>query len=95
MKKIGYAVLGLGIGMAHADAAAASENAELVAVCDRDEKRLEKAKALYPSVDYTLVTEEGVTYACYNFGNALFYDPVSGQCRAAEDAFASEFSSEV
>ena len=53
------------------------------------------AKALYPSVDYTLVTEEGVTYACYNFGNALFYDPVSGQCRAAEDAFASEFSSEV
>ena len=46
MKKIGYAVLGLGIGMAHAEAAAASEHAALVAVCDRDEKRLEKAKAL-------------------------------------------------
>ena len=63
MKKIGYAVLGLGIGMAHADAAAASENAELVAVCDRDEKRLEKAKALYPSV------------RCYREAEALFLDP--------------------
>lgn len=50
------------------------------------------ADALYPGVDYTLVVEEDVTYACYNFGNALFYDPVSGQCRAAEDAFATEFT---
>ncbi len=50
MKKIGYAVLGLGIGMAHAEAAAASENAELIAVCDIDEKRLEKAAALYEGI---------------------------------------------
>lgn len=50
MKKLGYAVLGLGIGMAHAEAAAASENAELVAVCDINEKRLEKAAALYKGI---------------------------------------------
>lgn len=50
MKKLGYAVLGLGIGMAHAEAAAASENAELVAVCDINEKRLEKAAALYEGI---------------------------------------------
>ena len=62
-KKIGYAVLGLGIGMAHAEAANADENAELVAVCDVDEKRLEKAKALYPNV------------TCYTDANALFLDP--------------------
>lgn len=48
MKKVGYAVLGLGIGMAHAEAAAASENADLVALCDIDEARLEKAGKLYP-----------------------------------------------
>ena len=48
MKKLGYAVLGLGIGMAHADAAAASEYADLVAACDIDEKRLEKFASIYP-----------------------------------------------
>ena len=61
--KIGYAVLGLGIGMAHAEAAAASQHAELVAVCDLDEARLEKAKALYHSV------------TCYTDAKALFDDP--------------------
>ncbi len=52
MKKnlFGYAVLGLGIGMAHADAAYASENATLVAVCDIDEARLAKAEKKYPDV---------------------------------------------
>ena len=35
-KRIGYAVLGLGIGMAHADAAYASDNADIVAVCDSE-----------------------------------------------------------
>lgn len=50
MKKLGYAVLGLGIGMAHAEAAAASEYADLVAVCDIDEKRLEKAASLYEGI---------------------------------------------
>ncbi len=49
MKKTGYAVLGLGIGMAHAEAVAESENAELVAACDIDEKRLEKFHKIYPN----------------------------------------------
>lgn len=48
--KIGYAVVGLGIGRAHMDAAAASERAELVAVCDLIEKKLESAKKKYPYV---------------------------------------------
>lgn len=49
--KLGYAVLGLGIGMAHADAAAAySERTELVAVCDIDEKCLAKAQKRYTGV---------------------------------------------
>ena len=62
-RKIGYAVLGLGIGMAHAEAAAASEHAELVAVCDLDESRLQKAAALYPSAKL------------YRDAAALFADP--------------------
>ncbi len=61
--KIGYAVLGLGIGMAHAEAAAASEHAELVALCDLDEARLQKAAMLYPNA--TLYTD----------AKALFADP--------------------
>lgn len=48
MKKLGYAILGLGIGMAHAEAAAASEFADLVAACDIDRARLDKFAALYP-----------------------------------------------
>ena len=48
MKKIGYAVLGLGIGMAHAEAAAASDFATLMAACDIDRTRLEKFAKLYP-----------------------------------------------
>ena len=48
MKKLGYAILGLGIGMAHAEAAAASEFANLVAACDIDRARLDKFAALYP-----------------------------------------------
>ena len=48
MKKIGYAVLGLGIGMAHIEAVLASENARLVAVCDSDESRLAGARELCP-----------------------------------------------
>ena len=55
MKKIGYAVLGLGVGMAHVRAAAASENADLVAVCDIDESRLQKVAAEFP--DTTLYRE--------------------------------------
>lgn len=50
MKKIGYAVLGLSIGMAHVEAARESANADLVAVCDIDEKRLAKVAVLDESV---------------------------------------------
>ena len=49
-EKIGYAVVGLGIGRAHMDAAAQSERAELVAVCDLIESKLEAAKKKYPDV---------------------------------------------
>ena len=49
-RKLGYAVLGLGIGMAHADAAYAYDRADLVAVCDIDEKRLAKAQKKYAGV---------------------------------------------
>lgn len=47
---IGYAVVGLGIGMAHADAAYASPNAKLVAVCDIDPAKLQKAAKKYQGV---------------------------------------------
>lgn len=50
MKKIGYAVVGLGIGKSHADAAHLSKNAELVAVCDLLDDKLAKAKEKYPNV---------------------------------------------
>ncbi len=54
MKKIGYAVVGLGIGKAHVDAAAANENANLIAVCDLIPEKLEKVKARYPdTLTYT------------------------------------------
>ncbi len=49
-RKLGYAVLGLGIGMAHADAVMADSRADLVAVCDIDEDRLAKARRKYPGV---------------------------------------------
>lgn len=55
MRKLGYAVLGLGIGMAHAAGAAESANADLVAACDLDEARLAKFAGLYP--DATLYTD--------------------------------------
>ena len=48
MKKIGYAVLGLGIGLAHADAVLTHPDATLAALCDIDPKKLEKAAGLYP-----------------------------------------------
>ena len=49
-KKIGYAVVGLGVGTAHCDAAYKSQNANLVAVCDLIESKLEKAKSKYEGV---------------------------------------------
>jgi predicted dehydrogenase len=46
----GAAVLGLGIGMEHADACAASPRCHLEAVCDRDPARLAAARARFPGV---------------------------------------------
>jgi len=49
-KKIGYAVVGLGVGRSHCDAAHNSKNADLVAVCDLQLDRLESAKKAYAGV---------------------------------------------
>lgn len=49
-KKIGYAVLGLGVGKHHAQAAFESENADLVAVCDLIPEKLEEAKSKYGDI---------------------------------------------
>lgn len=56
--KVGYAVVGLGVGKRHAEAAYKSQNADLIAVCDLIEEKLEKAKEDYPGVlTYTSFTE--------------------------------------
>ena len=47
-RKVGYAVVGLGIGKAHADAAAASQHARLVAVCDLIQEKMDKIVQKYP-----------------------------------------------
>lgn len=47
-RKVGYSVVGLGVGMRHADAAAKSENANLVAVCDLIQEKLDAVKEKYP-----------------------------------------------
>ncbi len=52
-KKVGFAVLGLGIGMAHAEAISTSDYAYLVCGCDIDQKRLEKFAAKYPDAAIT------------------------------------------
>jgi len=49
-KKIKYAVVGLGVGRSHCDAAHNSKNAELFAVCDLKADRLEAAKKKYAGV---------------------------------------------
>lgn len=65
MKKTGYAVLGLGIGMAHVEGVLGSENAELVAVCDIDSTKFDDVLTLCPTVrTYTdfeeLINDEDV-----------------------------------
>ncbi len=47
-RKVGYAVVGLGVGMRHAEAAANSKNANLIAVCDLKQEKLDKIKERYP-----------------------------------------------
>ena len=49
-KKVGYAVVGLGVGKNHAKAAYNSKNADLIAVCDLIQEKLDKAKEDYPGV---------------------------------------------
>ena len=49
-KKAGYAVVGLGVGVNHADAAFKSERADLVVVCDLIQEKLDKAAEKYPGV---------------------------------------------
>ncbi|MBQ3151643.1 MAG: Gfo/Idh/MocA family oxidoreductase [Clostridia bacterium] len=47
-KKAGYAVVGLGVGMAHVKAAAQSKRANLIAVCDLIQEKLDKVATEYP-----------------------------------------------
>ena len=63
-RKLGYAVLGLGIGMAHADAAYASDRADLVAVCDIDEKRLRERAEAYGIPENHCFTDYRDLIAC-------------------------------
>ena len=49
-KIIGCAMVGLGIGQAHADGIAAAEGGRLVAVCDLLQEKLDKMTAKYPGV---------------------------------------------
>ena len=49
-KKTGYAVVGLGVGRTHCDAAYNSKNARLVAVCDLLDEKLDSAKQAYDNV---------------------------------------------
>ena len=48
--KIGYAVLGLGVGMAHVEAALNYEKCELVAVCDIVESKVKTVTDAHPEV---------------------------------------------
>jgi len=48
MKKIGYGVVGLGMGMTHLDLAAANPNVGYVAYCDINEERMARAAANHP-----------------------------------------------
>ncbi len=45
-----------------------------------------------PEIPFTVVKEEGETYACYDFGKGLIYDPVSGVCRPDHGVIASQLS---
>lgn len=49
-RKIGYAVVGLGVGKSHADAAAHSKHGKLVAVCDLLPEKLQAAAEKYPGI---------------------------------------------
>lgn len=57
-KKIGYAVVGLGIGQAHVDAAYANPDADLIAVCDLRQDRIDLAVKGHPEVKEYLDFDE-------------------------------------
>lgn len=63
MKKIGYCVVGLGIGQDHLAAAAKNPNVDYLAVCDIDEGRLERVKAKYSDL------------ICYTSFDEMLKDP--------------------
>ena len=68
-KKVSFAVLGLGIGMAHAEAITTSEFASLACACDIDEKRREKFSARFPGIpvysDFEdMIKHDGVDVVC-------------------------------
>lgn len=50
-RKVGYAVVGLGVGVAHVNGAVQADNAELLAVCDLIPEKLEMQKKAHPSID--------------------------------------------
>ena len=47
-KTVGYAVVGLGVGRHHVSAAAKAEGGRLVAICDRNQERLDDVSAKFP-----------------------------------------------
>lgn len=67
--KVGFAVVGLGIGMAHAEGIVGSDYAYLVCGCDIDEARREKFAKLYPEAEVTdsfdsILKNENVDVVC-------------------------------
>ncbi len=56
--KIGYAVAGLGVGRAHMSAAHSSPKCELVAACDINKERLDRALSEYPYIKTYLDFDE-------------------------------------
>ena len=74
MKKIRFAVIGLGIGLLHLDAIAHQKNAEIVALCDIDEDRVrEKAE------------EYAVPFYCKDYGELVKHDNIDAVCIATPD----------
>ncbi len=63
MKKIGYCVVGLGIGQDHLKAAFVNPNVDYLAVCDINENRLESVRNKYPDL------------VCYTSFDEMLKDP--------------------
>ena len=50
MKKIGYCVVGLGIGQDHLKPASINPNVDYLAACDIDNDRIESVRKKYPGI---------------------------------------------